>query len=123
MHLLLTLFFALSLTPSSHATWLHPGRVAPKQARTEVQKGKAVVIDVREAKERESGMVDGAKTFPFSKLNTPEWDEFVKTLPKDKKIYTYCAAGGRADKVAQKLRREGFKANSTGGYPDWKKLN
>lgn len=112
--LLLTL-----ITSPAFAIGPDAGRTSPKTAIEHVQANKALVIDVREDAEIKAGKVKEAKVFPTSRIGTPEWDKFVKTLPKAKEIYTYCASGGRADKVAEALRSKGFKASSTGGYKDW----
>lgn len=94
-------------------------RVSPKTALEGVNTNKAIVLDVREADEVAQGKIKDAHIFPTSKVGTPEWDQFVSSLPKDKEIYLYCARGGRADKVAEDLRKKGLKASSTGGYRDW----
>lgn len=96
-------------------------RVSPETAWPQVEARKAVVVDVREDDEIKSGKVKGAQVFHTSELSTPAFAEFVKKLPKDKPIYTYCSHGGRADRVAQALRDKGLKASSTGGYKDWVK--
>jgi rhodanese-related sulfurtransferase len=95
-----------------------PADITPAAVQAEVSQGKAILVDVREADEVAEGKIEGAKTFPLSKMNTPEWATFMKTLPKDKTIYTYCASGGRATKVATALKAKGFHAQSAGGYED-----
>ena len=110
--LLTSLFFTFTAQAN-------PARVAASDAIKQVQAGKAIVVDVREPSETNTGKVTGATLFPASKIGTSEWDSFVKTLPKDKEIYTYCAKGGRADQVAQALQARGLKANGSGGIGDW----
>lgn len=93
-----------------------------KQAIEDTQQDKAVLLDVRESKEiNATGRVKGALTFPTSKVGTAEWDDFVASLPKDKKIYTYCAKGGRAEKVSNELKKRGYQAVNAGGIDDLKK--
>ncbi len=115
-HLKLALLMSLFFTLTVHA---NPARVAASDAIKLVQTGKAIVVDVREPSETITGKVTGATLFPASKIGTSEWDSFVKSLPKDKEIYTYCAKGGRADQVAQALQARGLKANGSGGIGDW----
>ena len=107
------LMFAFSVRAASIAT-------SAKKAVEEVQNQKAVFLDVREPSEYSSGEVKDALAFPTSKMKTKEWSAFVANLPKDKPIYTYCAAGGRASNVAKELSKRGFKAHSVGGFGDVK---
>src|SRR5689334_9733102 len=109
------LCLALGLSFTVAASAATSERISPKTALQNVQSGKAVVVDVREPAELKSGKVTAAQNFAYSNLNSPAFDGFVKSLPKDKEIYTYCEKGGRADKVAEALRAKGFNAHSTGG--------
>lgn len=92
--------------------------VPAKKAVSEVQSHQAVFLDVREPAEYTKGEVKGALSFPMSKVGSPEWQKFLATLPKDKPVYTYCERGYRASKVAEELRKHGFKAESAGGLND-----
>ena len=95
--------------------------IPPREAYGMVQNDFAVIVDVREESElAETGKVKGAKWFPTSELGTEKWNEFVGTLPKEKKIVFYCARGGRAQKVAEHLAGKGFDAMNMGGFSDWK---
>lgn len=104
---------------ASAAFAVNGDRVSPAIALSEVKSGKAIVLDVRETDELKAGQVQGAQNFPSSKVGGQEWKVLVQSLPKDKEIYTYCAKGGRADKVSESLRTLGYKSVSTGGYQDW----
>lgn len=90
-----------------------------KEAMPLIQNQKAILIDVREDSEVKDGKVKDARVFPTSKMGTPDWEQFVSSLPKDKEIFTYCARGRRAEKVAEALRAKGFKARSAGGFQEW----
>jgi phage shock protein E len=71
--------------------------------------GKAVLLDVREQKETEAGHLKAAKLIPQSKLKMElELADLLKTLPKDKVIYTHCRAGGRALDCGAILKKHGF---------------
>lgn len=97
------------------ATPTAPSSVPPETIAKEIREGQAILIDVREPEETAQGQIEGALTFPSSQLDTPAWNKFVAKLPK-KQIYTYCAHGRRADRVATKLQGQGLRAKSAGGY-------
>jgi len=87
-----------------------------------VSDGHAILIDVREPGEWESGVVKGALLLPMSDFNgaRQRWAEFLAT--KDtKEVYVYCASGARSEYVASKLREEGYRATNAGGYSRLKK--
>lgn len=106
-------FFALFFSLAAAA-----GITAPSKVLHDVQDGNAILVDVREPDEVAGGKIAGAQTFPSSKVGSPEWSKFMKTLPKDKTVYVYCAAGGRAGKVADELKAKGFKGENAGGYSE-----
>ena len=71
--------------------------------------GKAVIVDVREQNEWEAGHLKNAIFLPQSKLNSEaEVADLLKKLPKDKVIYTHCAAGRRAHACGEVLKKHGF---------------
>lgn len=97
--------------------------IEPKEAYGQALNHFAVIIDVREKDElMESGTAEPAQWMPLSEVeaNSPRWQEFVKALPKDKKIITYCAAGRRSGRVGEKLAALGFEVANMGGFKDWK---
>ena len=71
--------------------------------------GKAVLLDVREQSEWDEGHLKAARLVPQSKLKMEAGlEELLKTLPKDKIIYTHCRAGGRALSCGEILKKHGF---------------
>ncbi|MFO0966232.1 MAG: rhodanese-like domain-containing protein [Gemmataceae bacterium] len=71
--------------------------------------GKAVLLDVREQKEWDAGHLAAAKLLPQSKLKAAAGlEELLKTLPKDKVIYTHCRGGNRALTCGEILKKHGF---------------
>jgi phage shock protein E len=75
----------------------------------QVDAGKAVIVDVREQNEWNAGHLKGAIFLPQSRLNVEtEVAGLLKQLPKDKIIYTHCAAGRRALACGQILKQHGF---------------
>jgi rhodanese-related sulfurtransferase len=90
----------LPLTATSDSLELVKQRLADKNA---------VLLDVREVTEWNNGHVDGAISLPISKLQEGlEAETLAKIVPKDKIIYTHCAAGGRALAAAEVLSRQGY---------------
>ena len=85
-----------------------------------VKSGKAVLVDVREPKETDAGHLKGARLIPQSKLKSEEsLADLLKTLPKDKIIYTHCRAGGRALSCGDILKKHGFDVRPLkSGYKD-----
>lgn len=83
----------------------------------EVASGAAQLLDVRTVDEWESGHATGAVHIPISTLT----EGGTETLDPSKKVYVYCAAGGRAGRAASYLREHGFDAENIGGLSDWLK--
>ena len=74
-----------------------------------VRTGKAVLLDVREQKEWDAGHLKAAQLVPQSKLkNESALADLLKSLPKDKVIYTYCRGGNRALACGEILKKHGF---------------
>jgi rhodanese-related sulfurtransferase len=82
--------------------------------------GKAVLLDVREQKEWDAGHLNAARLVPQSKLKMEsDLADLLKTLPKDKVIYTHCRAGGRALTCGEILKKHGFDVRPLkAGYND-----
>jgi rhodanese-related sulfurtransferase len=73
-----------------------------------VSQKKAVLVDVREEGEWESGHIDGAQSLPLSELEDADAKTLSKRLPKNKIIYIHCLSGGRALAAAEILQPQGF---------------
>lgn len=70
---------------------------------------KALLIDVREQKEWDAGHIDGAVLLPLSELRkSADAKGLAKKLPKDKVLYTHCAAGKRSVIAANILEKLGY---------------
>jgi phage shock protein E len=82
--------------------------------------GKAVLLDVREQNEWDAGHLKAARLVPQSKLKMEsDLADLLKTLPKDKVIYTHCRAGGRALTCGEILKKRGFDVRPLkAGYND-----
>ena len=88
-----------------------------RKARTEMAAGYAVIIDVRTIEEWKVGHISGAIHHELSRI---EEGDFPR-IEKDRKIYVYCSAGGRASRGAQIMRDNGWTdVTNMGGLGDWK---
>ena len=78
-----------------------------------------LVVDVRDKDSYKAGHVPTA-------INVPayEVDKYIKKLPKNKTLITYCyhVVCYAAPKVALKLAKKGYKVmEMVGGFDEWKK--
>lgn len=87
-----------------------------QEAITEVESGKAILLDVRREDEWEAGHAESAIHFDSARVESGE----LPDLPKDKTIYVHCKSGGRAGRVAMILQNHGFQdVKNLGGLNDW----
>ena len=63
------------------------------------------IIDVRTTSEFQQGHLDGAKSFPYTRLKAS-----VDDLPKGRRLFIHCGTGKRASLAASFLRAQGFDA-------------
>ena len=61
-------------------------RITPAEARAALDKGEAIIVDVRGESSYEAGHVKGARLIPYSDLVAR-----IDELPRDKMIITYCS--------------------------------
>lgn len=61
-------------------------RITPEEARAAVEKGKAIIIDVRALESYNIGHVKGSRSIPVSEI-----EDRAGELPRDKMIITYCS--------------------------------
>jgi rhodanese-related sulfurtransferase len=71
------------------------------QVKSNVAEGKAILVDVRELVEWNSGHVREAIHLPWRDLQGKKGDQLVDKLPKDKIVYTYCAVGYRSSRAGE----------------------
>jgi phage shock protein E len=69
---------------------------------------KAVLVDVREQDEWDQGHVRGSILFPASWLRELDAAKAGEKLPREKVLYTFCAAGIRSVMVGEVLRDFGY---------------
>jgi hydroxyacylglutathione hydrolase len=77
----------------------------------------AVVVDVREQEDRETGHIPGSHSLPYHLLGRS-----LPSLPTDRPLVTICETGPRAAIAASVLRARGFDARPVlgGGMADWR---
>jgi rhodanese-related sulfurtransferase len=73
---------------------------------------KAVLVDVREKNEWDQGHLRGSILFPSSLLRDLDAAKPGERLPKDKILYTFCAAGIRSVAVGEVLRERGYEVRA-----------
>ena len=98
---------------------LRPG-IAPEVAARDAAAGTAVIIDVREPAEWSAGVAAPAVLLPLSDLRGArrEWGPFL-AAHRGRRLFLYCAAGGRSGVAAGLLRREGWATENLGSYARW----
>jgi rhodanese-related sulfurtransferase len=91
-----------------------------KVVQANVEKEKAVLVDVRSEKEWQQGHIEGSILLPVTSLRKGgDPKELAKTLPKKKILYTYCMVGMRARTAAFALQKHGYTVRALKpGYED-----
>lgn len=96
-------------------------KISPAAAAKLVAEGKAVLVDVREAKEwAETGVAQPAVLLAKSDFDgaQTEWKPFLEKNA-GKEIILYCRTGHRAGIVGAALAEKGVKVANAGGMKDW----
>jgi NADPH-dependent 2,4-dienoyl-CoA reductase/sulfur reductase-like enzyme/rhodanese-related sulfurtransferase len=81
---------------------------------TELQSGRALILDVREPAELDTGggAIKGALNIPLSRLRS-----HLPEVPRDRDVWIICAAGQRAYFAQRLMLQNGYRArNLSGGY-------
>ena len=73
----------------------------------------AVLLDVREAEEFDSGHIPGAVNVPLSAIHSI-------SIPKTGTLFVYCLRGTRSKRAVNILKRMGYSARSIGGIVSYK---
>ncbi|MGE5415385.1 MAG: rhodanese-like domain-containing protein [Acidobacteriota bacterium] len=91
--------------------------VEPSELKKLIDEGRQDIwiIDVRPANDYKKGHIPGAKSFPYSTIETR-----LHELPKDRYLILYCTTGGRVELTINKLKKHGYsKYMNWGGYTRW----
>jgi rhodanese-related sulfurtransferase len=98
----------------------HGKRATPQDVTMLINRSKATIVDVRDAKEFATGSLPDAKNIPLAELGQRigELDKF-----KSKSVVVVCQSGARASSAAAKLSKAGFTdvVNLEGGIAAWQK--
>src|SRR4051794_25319910 len=100
--------------------------VPAQQAVAQANDPEVVLLDVRDAAEREkTGTARGAVHAPRAFLEflaDPASERHLPQLSPDKRLMLFCASGGRSALAAKTLKEMGFErvAHIPGGFPAWK---
>lgn len=94
-----------------------------EDAYAQVKQGSAVLVDVREAREAQDGMIERAVLFPTSRFDGEEnWKPEFKKISDEKAIFLYCRSGKRSEKIRGILRSHGIESVNLGAYDDLRKV-
>lgn len=98
----------------------YPGAISPMEAKAKLDRGQAILIDVREEDEVSSGMAEPAHWYAKSAIDADE-EAFVRFLGQfpGKEIIVYCRSGKRASMVIEKIAQRDISAKNMGGFSDW----
>ena len=99
-------------------------KISPHDAAALIQRGQALVVDVRDGLEIQStGKVQGAKHVARGMLEfraDPDSPYYDKEFSRDKTVIVYCASGGRSALAGKTLQDMGYKdVRNLGGFKDW----
>jgi rhodanese-related sulfurtransferase len=93
--------------------------VSPERTRELLERGEALVVDVRETYEREAGHIEGTRHIEIERLAAN-----AELLPRDRPIVFHCRLGARSSLAARAFRSAGYDAWSMhGGIQLWHDLN
>ena len=89
--------------------------VTPERAKELLDRGEALVVDVREPYEREAGHIEGSRHIELERLASQ-----AETLPRDTPIVFHCRLGARSAMAARAFKGSGYDAWSmAGGLYAW----
>lgn len=110
----------MSLTKMIKSLFTTAPRRNPAECMADLRAGKAVLVDVREPREWESGVAEGAVLLPLSDLTGARkaWGEFLGGVG-EREVLVYCAAGGRSAIAARILCGDAVKAVNVGALHEW----
>ncbi len=94
--------------------------VAPRDCLPKILSGEAILVDVREPDEWAKGVAKDAVLLSVRDLAgaREKWGPFLASA-RDREIFLYCGAGGRAGIAARILVNEGFRAANSGSLQAW----
>ena len=99
-------------------------KIEPAQAREMIERGEALVVDVRDPNEvQQSGKVKGAVNVSRGMLEfraDPESPYHDKAFQKERPVIVYCASGGRSALAGKALQELGYgTVYNLGAFKGW----
>ncbi|MGI9087167.1 MAG: rhodanese-like domain-containing protein [Chthoniobacterales bacterium] len=93
--------------------------ISPDDARAAVERGDALLIDVREADDWQEGHAEGARHLSRGVIEL-EIEDAVPDLAQP--IICYCGGGSRSALVTESLQKMGYTdvKSMSGGWREWK---
>ena len=86
------------------------GELTAPEAKTLLERGEAIALDVREAYEWAQGHIAGALHVPLGELG-----QRLHEVPRDRRIVAVCRSGNRSAAVVQALGQAGYDILNLGG--------
>jgi len=89
--------------------------ISVKEAHTKISD--FIFLDAREIEEYRISHIPGARFIGYDHFSM----QTINDLPKESKIIVYCSIGYRSEKIARKLKKDGFKKvfNLYGSIFEW----
>ena len=100
--------------------------LTPDQVAAELERGDALLVDLRESNEREqNGVIPGAVHAPRGMLEfyaDPSSPYHREEFDPNRRVIFHCASGGRSALAAATVQQMGYKnvAHLDGGFNAWK---
>ena len=89
--------------------------ISVQEAAAQVERGEAVLVDVREPHEWDAGRIPGARHVQLEHLASQ-----ADSIPRDKRVIFQCRLGTRSAMAAKAFRASGYDALSmAGGIQAW----
>lgn len=110
---------AALLIPMLKDAQSHATQVTPSQAVMLLNRQHAIIVDIRESAELNTGFIENSKHIPLGELSK-RLGEIEKY--KSKPVILVCETGARSGKALNELRKAGFTQtfNLGGGLKAWK---
>jgi rhodanese-related sulfurtransferase len=108
----------LMLTLSACSSGNAADKVSLQQARIEHEAGRALLIDIRETREHQTGVAQGALLLPMSQL--PQKQSLIPKNP-DQPVLLICNTQNRSKASLIKLKEQGYQniRYVDGGMSEW----
>ena len=110
--------FVLMLTLASCSSGKEADKVSLQQARIEHEAGRVLLIDIRETREHQTGVAQGALLLPMSQL--PQKQSLIPKNP-EQPVLLICNTQNRSKASLIKLKEQGYQniRYVDGGMSEW----